>query len=311
MAALRRVLPTMELDVAALRQEQLLDIEVAIDDFMAAFREVAPSALREVLVEVPSVRWDDIGGLGAVKRARREIVEWPVHHAKLLRIAGVRPPRGVLLQGPPGTGKTMLAKALATESGANFISVKGPELISKYVGESEHAIREVFRKARQAAPCIVFFDEIDAIAPRRSEGADGHVTGRVVAQILTEMDGVEDLGDVLVLAATNRADILDPALLRPGRFDSVIEINPPDETDRLAILTVHSRAMPLADDVDLRAIAENTEGFSGAELQKLLADGAMNAIREYVASPDAGGELQIRPCDLSTARVSTAARRRN
>ena len=284
MAALRRVLPAMDLDVASFPQEQLLDIEVAMDDFVAALREIEPSALREVFVEVPDVGWDDVGGLDGVKQALREIVEWPIQHGDLLRYARVRPPRGVLLQGPPGTGKTLLVKAVARQAGSNFISIRGPELLSKYVGESEKGIREVFKKARQAAPCIVFFDEIDALAPRRGSSGDGHVTERVVAQILVEMDGVEELSGVLVLAATNRIDMLDPALLRPGRFDHIIEIGPPDEPARLAILKVHSRQRPMGGDVDLADWARRTDGFSGADLQKLISDAAMMAVRERIAN---------------------------
>jgi transitional endoplasmic reticulum ATPase len=310
MAALRGVLPAMDLDAATIRHEQLLEIEVAMDDFRAALREVEPSAMREVFVEVPDVGWDDVGGLGAVKQTLREIVEWPAQHADVLRAAGVRAPRGVLLCGPPGTGKTLLVKAVARQAGANFISVKGPELISKYVGESERGVREVFRKARQAAPCIIFFDEIDAVAPRRGGGGDGHVTERVVAQILSEMDGVEDLGDVLVMAATNRADIIDPALLRPGRFDYRIEIGPPDAADRLEILAVHARAMPLASDVDLPALAQETRGFSGADLAKLLRDAALAAVRDHLAreESDDDRQLQIRACHVRAARESARGR---
>jgi transitional endoplasmic reticulum ATPase len=221
-----------------------------------------------------------------VKQELREIVEWPAQYPELFRRARLRPPRGVLLQGAPGTGKTLLAKAVAKQSGSNFISVKGPELISKYVGESEKGVRDVFRKARQASPCVVFFDEIDAIAPRRGAGRDGQVTERVVAQLLSEMDGIEDLGGVLVLAATNRADVLDPALLRPGRFDRLIDVGHPDESDRLAILQVHRRGRPFSPDVDLSEIARHTDGFSGADLENLLREAALNAIRELLAQTD-------------------------
>ena len=283
MAALRRVLPAMDLELASMSQEQLLAIEVTMADFETALCEVEPSALREVLVEIPDVHWDDIGGLDTVKQELREIVEWPLQHPELLRQAGLRPPRGVLLQGAPGTGKTLLAKAVARQSGANFISVKGPELLSKYVGESEKGIREVFRKARQASPCIVFFDEIDALAPRRGSSGDAHVAERVVGQLLSEMDGVEDLRGVLVLAATNRVDAVDPALLRPGRFDRVIAIGPPGEDDRLAILRVHARRHPLARDVNLGEHARLTAGFTGAQLENLLREAATAALREHLA----------------------------
>jgi transitional endoplasmic reticulum ATPase len=274
--------------------EQLLAIDVTMDDFMTALLDVEPSALREVMVEIPDVGWEDIGGLEGVKQELREIVEWPVKHADLFRRARLRPPKGVLLEGPPGTGKTLLVKAVARQAGANFISVNGPELLSKYVGESEKAVREVFRKARQASPCIIFFDEIDALAPRRGSSGDGHVAERVVAQLLSEMDGVEELRGVLVLAATNRVDAIDPALLRPGRFDRVVEMGPPDEADRLAILHVHSRGRPLSPDIDLPDLARRTDGFSGADLEKLLREAAMTALRDFLADgQQAGGGLEI------------------
>jgi transitional endoplasmic reticulum ATPase len=286
MAALRRVMPAMDLATASVTHDQLLEIEVEMADFVVALREVEPSALREVFVEVPDVGWDDVGGLERVKSQLREIVEWPARYAELFRHAGVRPSKGVLLHGPPGTGKTLLVKAAAKQSGANFISVKGPELMSKYVGESEKGVRELFRKARQAAPCIVFFDEIDAIAPRRGSGGDGHVTERVVAQMLSEMDGIEALDGVLVLAATNRVDMIDAALLRPGRFDHVIDVGLPDQADRLAVLRVHCARRPMAPDVSLEECARRTEGFSGADLEKLLREASMSALREFIERGD-------------------------
>ncbi len=286
MAALRRVLPAMDLATASVTHDQLLAIEVGMADFTVALREVEPSALREVFVEVPDVGWDDVGGLERVKGRLREIVEWPARYAELFRHAGVRPPRGVLLHGPPGTGKTLLVKAAARQAGANFISVKGPELMSKYVGESEKGVRDVFRKARQAAPCIVFFDEIDSIAPRRGGSGDGHVTERVVAQMLSEMDGIEGLDGVLVLAATNRVDMLDPALLRPGRFDHVIDIGLPDEADRVAILRVHAGRHPLAPDAGLDECGCRTGGFSGADLANVVQEAAMMALRECIQRGD-------------------------
>jgi transitional endoplasmic reticulum ATPase len=312
MAALRRVLRGMDLEVTSFSYEQLLEIEVAMGDFMEALREVEPSAMREVFVEVPDVAWEDVGGLDRVKQELREIVEWPIQHAGLFREARLRPPKGVLLQGPPGTGKTLLVKAMAKQSGVNFISIKGPELISKFVGESEKGIRDVFRKARQAAPCIIFFDEIDALAPRRGMASDGHVAERIVAQMLSEMDGIEDLQGVLVVAATNRADMLDPALLRPGRFDSVIEIGPPNESDRLAILRVHGRGRPFSAEVDWPQLARDTAGFSGADLEKLVRDAAMNALREFVerVEGDSLPNLQIlsrhvaHACRIGTQRMS-------
>jgi transitional endoplasmic reticulum ATPase len=301
MAALRRVLPALDAGMASLSPEQLLAVHVAMEDFIAALHEVEPSALRELLVEVPEVTWDQVGGLERVKQELREIVEWPVQHAEVFRRAGVRPPRGVLLHGPPGTGKTLLVKAVAHLAGANFIAVKGPALLSKYVGESEKGVREVFRKARQASPCIVFFDELDALAPRRGASGDAHVAERVVAQLLSEMDGVEDLRGVLVLGATNRIDAIDPALLRPGRFDRVIEIGPPGEEERLAILQVHARGRPLARDVDLRAYAGCTAGFTGAQLEKLIREAAMGAIRSCVQQGNSPQTLEIDPRHLADA----------
>jgi transitional endoplasmic reticulum ATPase len=310
MAALRRVLPAMDLELASVSQEQLLGIEVTMADFEAALCEVEPSALREVLVEVPDVGWDDIGGLANVKQELREIVEWPLQHGELFRRAGLRSPRGVLLEGAPGTGKTLLVKAIARQSGANFIAVKGAELLSKYVGDSEKGIREVFRKARQAAPCIVFFDEIDALAPRRGSSGDSHVAERVVAQLLSEMDGVEDLRGVLVLAATNRVDAVDPALLRPGRFDRVIAIEAPDEKDRVAILHVHARRHPLANDVNLREYAGITAGFTGAELENLLREAAAAAVREHVARDVADvALLQVEARHVADAYANVQRRR--
>jgi transitional endoplasmic reticulum ATPase len=284
MVALRRVLPSLDGERSAIPPEDLLHLDVKMSDFLSALRDIEPSALREVAIEVPDVDWNDIGGLESVKRDLRESIEWPIHHRALLRDARLRPPKGILLHGPPGTGKTLLAKAAAKQCGANFISVKGPELLSKFVGDSERGIREIFRKARQAAPCVVFFDEIDALVPRRAAGGDGHVSSRVVAQMLAEMDGVEDLHGVVVLGATNRADMLDPALLRPGRFDHVLEIGYPDEADRLAILRVHSRGRPLPGTVDLNDLARRTAGFSGAQLDRVIRDATWFALREMIAN---------------------------
>ena len=284
MAALRRVLPRVDFNPSSFPYEQLLQLHISMDDFSSALRDVEPSGLREVLVEVPDVCWDDIGGLEKVKSELREIVEWPVRHQALYELAQLRPPKGILLSGPPGTGKTLLAKAVAKELGINFIAVKGPELLSKYVGESEKGLREIFCKARQAAPCVIFFDEIDALVPRRSTSSnDGHVGERIVAQMLSEMDGIEALEGVLVLAATNRRDMIDPALLRPGRFDRLIELGRPDESDRLSILEVHNRCKPLGPDVDLRELARETDGFTGADLEKLSQEAAMAAVRDFLA----------------------------
>jgi len=280
MHALRRFLPKIDLEREEIPTEVLESLKVTKQDFMEALKDIQPSALREVYVEVPEVHWEDIGGLGEVKQELREAVEWPLKYPGYFEKMGIEPPRGILLYGPPGTGKTLLAKAVATESEANFISVRGPEILSKWVGESEKAIREIFRKARQAAPCIIFFDEIDSITPRRGFRTDSGVTDRIVNQLLTEMDGITLLRNVIVIGATNRPDILDPALLRPGRFDRIIYVPPPDEKARLEILKVHTRKMPLAEDVNLEEIAKMTEGYSGADLAALCREAAMTALRE-------------------------------
>jgi transitional endoplasmic reticulum ATPase len=284
MSALRRIMPDIDFSQSRIPDDKLMALEVTADDFIAAQNEIEPSAIREVFTEVPDVNWYDIGGLDDVKQLLIEAVEWPLRHERIFARAGIRPSKGILLHGPPGTGKTLLAKAVARQSEANFISVKGPQLLSMWVGESERAVREVFRKARQAAPCIIFFDEIDALAPRRAgDGIQGDsVTERVVGQLLTEVDGIEDLKGVVVLAATNRPDRVDPALLRPGRFDFVVELPPPDQAGRLAILRVHTQFMPLADDVDLNTLAEMTEGFVGADIEGLCRQAALLAIRELL-----------------------------
>ena len=307
MAALRRVFPEMAAGVDS-PSEDLLNVEVAMADFISAQRDVEPSALRELFVEVPDVSWDDIGGLETVKRELREAIEWPIQHAALFRQLRLRPVKGILLHGPPGTGKTLLAKAAAKQSGANFISVKGPELLSKYVGDSEKGIREVFRKARQASPCIVFFDEIDALAPRRSTADGQHVAERVVAQLLTEMDGIEELAGVFVLAATNRVDMLDPALLRPGRFDRIIEIAAPTDDERLAILHVHARGRPFAPGIEFADIARRTGGWNGTELEQLLRDAGLHAVRNAIARNDSAAQpLSIDATDIAAAMRTRGA----
>jgi len=254
-----------------------------MNDFMEALKDVEPSAMREVLVEVPTVKWEDIGGLADVKLELQEAVEWPLKYPEVFEHLSAKPPKGILLYRPPGTGKTLLAKAVANESEANFISIKGPELLSKWVGESERAVREVFRKAKQAAPSIIFFDEIDAIAPVRGGGyGDSHVTERVISQLLTEMDGLEELRGVVVLAATNRPDIIDPALLRPGRFDKLLYVPPPDLEARKEILKIHLKKKPLAEDVSIEELAKRTEGYTGADLAAVCNMAVMLAIREHV-----------------------------
>ena len=282
MNALRRFLPKMDLEKETIPAEVLEELKVTREDFMNALKIVQPSALREVILEIPNVKWEDIGDLERVKQELREAVEWPLKYPDVFKRLGIKPPRGILLYGPPGTGKTLLAKAVANESEANFISVKGPEVLSKCVGESEKAVREIFQRAREAAPCIIFFDELDAIAPRRGLHTDAGVTDRIVNQLLTEMDGIQILKDVVVIGATNRPDILDPALLRPGRFDRVIYVPPPDVEGRYQIFQIHTREMPLADDVDLRKLAEMTEGYTGADIEAVCREAAMNAARENI-----------------------------
>ncbi|WP_297512250.1 CDC48 family AAA ATPase, partial [Thermococcus sp.] len=266
MAALRRLIKEGKIDFEAehIPREVLEELKVTRKDFYEALKMVEPSALREVLLEVPNVRWDDIGGLEDVKQELREAVEWPLKYPEAFMGLGITPPKGILLYGPPGTGKTLLAKAVANESEANFIAIKGPEVLSKWVGESEKNIREIFRKARQAAPTVIFIDEIDAIAPRRGTDVN-RVTDRLINQLLTEMDGIERNSGVVVIAATNRPDILDPALLRPGRFDRLILVPAPDEKARLEIFKVHTRKVPLAEDVNLEELAKRTEGYTGAD----------------------------------------------
>ncbi len=284
MRSLRRVIPDLDLEVDTIPAEVLNSLKVTKDDIMSALREMQPSTLREVLIETPDVKWEDIGGLDDAKQELKEAVEWPMTYGPMFEHMKAEPPRGILLYGPPGTGKTLLAKAVATESQANFISVKGPEFLSKWVGESEKAVRETFRKARQAAPCIIFFDEIDAITPTRGSGFDSKVTERVISQILTEIDGLESLHNVTVIAATNRPDIIDPALLRPGRFDRMVYVPPPEKEARKNIFGIHTREKPLADDVDLEKLADMTDGFTGADIAAACNEAVMLAIREYIDS---------------------------
>ncbi len=282
MNALRRFLPQIDLEREVIPADVLEKIKVTREDFANALKNVQPSALREVILEIPNVKWDEIGGLEAIKQELREAVEWPLKYPDVFKRLGIRPPRGILLYGPPGTGKTLLAKAVATESQANFISVKGPELLSKWVGESEKAVREIFRKARETAPCIIFFDELDSIAARRGAHADAGVTDRIVNQLLTEIDGMQTLKGVVVMGATNRPDMLDPALLRPGRFDRVLYVPPPDKAARIAIFKIHTREMPLDDDVDLEALGSITEGYTGADIEAVVREAAMLAARENI-----------------------------
>jgi len=285
MRSLRRILPEINMEQSKIPAETLNKIKVTNNDFQEALRDIQPSAMREVVVQRPNIHWDDIGGLQGVKEELAEAIEWPLKHADLFLEADVKSPKGILLYGPPGTGKTMIAKAVATTSEANFISVKGPELLSKWVGESEKGVREIFRKARQAAPCIVFFDELDAVAPRRG-GSDGdsHVTERVISQMLTEMDGLEDLKGVVVIGATNRPDMIDEALLRPGRFDRLLEVPVPDREARMQIFQIHTRNKPLDRSVSLDKLVEMTDGYTGADVAALVNAAAMSAIKQHIDS---------------------------
>ncbi len=284
MRVVRRIIPDLNSD-DEVPPEVFEKLIVTKDDFKTALKEIQPSALREVLVQVPNVSWDDVGGLDDAKQELKEAVEWPLKYPDKFEKFGIKPPKGTLLYGIPGTGKTLLAKAVANESDANFIAIKGPELLSKWVGESEKGVREVFRKARQTAPTVIFFDEIDSIASNRgAEAGDSGVTKRVVNQLLTEMDGLEELDDVAIIAATNRPDILDPGLVRPGRFDRHIKVDTPDEESRMAIFKVHTKDMPLAKDVKLSRLAKNTEGYVGADIEAVCREAAMLTLREDINS---------------------------
>ncbi len=281
MKALRRYLPKINLDEEEIPQDVLEQLEVTNDDFLGALREIQPTAVREVFIEIPNVRWSDIGGLQEVKDTLIEVVEWPLKRPETFTRLGISPPKGVLIYGPPGAGKTLLARAVATESEANFISVKGPELLSKWVGESEKAVREIFRKARTAAPAIIFFDEIDAIAPTRGRSAgDSHVTERVISQLLTDMDGLESMKDVIVLAATNRPELIDRALLRTGRFDRFVYVPAPDKKSREKIFEIYTKNMPLDEDVAIKKLVEMTEYFVGGDVEALCREAGMRALRE-------------------------------
>ncbi|MBK5939876.1 AAA family ATPase [Halochromatium roseum] len=306
MSTLRRLLPDIGVSLAEMPIDRLAGVTVDMEDFVNALREVEPSAIRELFVEVPDVRWDDVGGLDAIRQRLVEAVEWPLSYPQLFEQAGVRPPKGLLLAGPPGVGKTMIAKAVANESGVNVIAVKGPELMSRYVGESEAGVRELFHKARQAAPCIIFLDEVDAVVPARGAGAtDSHVAERVLSQFLAELDGLEELKGVFVLGATNRADLIDAAMLRPGRFDEVVEIPLPAELDRRAILAVHLRGKPGAEAVDIEQLAISTDGASGAELAAICNRAALRAIRRAVAQ-GGGDPLAVAAVQLEREDINSA-----
>jgi len=305
---LRKYLPKMKLDgEEQIPQEILEKLIVYQEDFMEALKVVRPSAMREVLVETPNVGWENVGGLDKVKRELREAIEWPLKYPDSFKRMGIRPSRGILLYGPPGTGKTLLAKAVAKESEANFIQVKGPSLLSMWVGKSEEGMRKIFERARQVAPCVIFFDEIDALAGKRGIDTGTKVTERVLNQMLAEMDGLEDLNDILVIAATNRPDLLDTALLRPGRFDKILLVNSPEEIGREMILKIHTEKMPLAKDVRIKDIAKKTIGYTGADLEALVREAAMLALRQSIDSKEVKKKhfdealMKIRPSVTKTS----------
>lgn len=284
MASLRRLLPDLNLGETRVSEELLEKIKVTKDDFESALKKIEPSAMREVMIVTPNVGWNNVGGLDEIKRELMEAIEWPIKQPEAFVAMGIRPPKGIFLYGPPGCGKTLLAKAVAGESEANFISIKGPEILSKWVGESEKAMREIFRKARQAAPTVIFFDEIDAIAPRRGGEEGTRVSERLVNQLLTELDGLEELSQVVVIGATNRPDMVDPGLLRPGRFDKIILVNAPDLKARRKIFEIHTSKMPLDKDINLDELAKITEDYSGADIEAICREAAMTALRRDIAS---------------------------
>ncbi len=303
MRSLRRILPDIDLEEEKIPAEVLQKIVITESDFKDALKEVRPSALREVLVQVPNVTWEDVGGLESLKDELYEAVEWPLKHKEAFEYTDVKTPKGILLYGPPGTGKTLIAKAVAHTAESNFISIKGPELLSKWVGESEKGIREIFRKARQAAPCIIFLDEMDSLAPSRSSGSsDSHVTERIVSQLLTEIDGLEELHNVLVIGATNRVDLIDSALLRPGRFDRILEVPLPDSKGREHIFKIHTKNKPLVNDVDIAKLVELADGFSGAEIESVCNRAAMSAIRRYVNK----GEKSVKSIKITQEDLENA-----
>jgi transitional endoplasmic reticulum ATPase len=300
MSALRKILPKIDFELSDIPYETLLKLEVTMDNFFEAMKEIEPSAIREVFVEVPDVKWSDVGGLENIKQELKEAIEWPLRYSDIFKKAGTNPPKGILLYGRPGTGKTLLAKAVANESGVNFISIKGPQLISRYVGESERGVRETFRMAKHVAPTILFLDEIDSLVPRRgSSSTDAHVTERVISQFLAEMDGIEELKGVVVLAATNRLDLVDPAILRSGRFDLLFELPAPDENTRLEIFKIHTKNKPLGNDVDLTSLAKETDGRTGSDIEFVCRKASMFAVREYIEQhpveekADMRGELKV------------------
>ena len=310
MSVLRKLMPDIDFQAEEIPYETLHTLSVTMADFREAMKEVEPSAIREVFVEIPNTKWEDIGGLDNVKTALIEAVEWPIRYAQLFKQARIKPSKGILLAGPPGTGKTLVAKALANETEVNFISIKGPELMSKYVGESERGVREVFKKAKQASPCILFFDEIDSLVPSRgASGGDSQTTERVISQFLAELDGLEELEGVVVVAATNRKDLIDTAILRPGRFDLIIDFPVPDEAGREEIFKVHTARKPLAKDVDLKSLAQESEGLVGSDIEAIVREASMMAIREYLEAGSKAKEVTIKMGHFNQAGTLVKNRR--
>lgn len=307
MSCIREAFLGTDISLDDIPLEKLLDLQVTMDHFREALKEVEPSALREVFVEVPNVSWKDVGGLDSVKTLLQESTQWPLQYAKLFEEAKLIPPKGILLEGPPGCGKTLAAKALACESGVNFISIKGPELMNKYVGEAEKGVREIFKRAKAAAPCIIFFDELDSLVPRRgsSEGDSG-VSQRVISQFLTEMDGIEELKGVLVLGATNRKDLIDPALLRTGRFDFILTFPKPDQEARKKIFTIHTGGKPLKTDIPWEVLARQTAGMSGSDIEAICRRATMNALRKFIAGLQPNTEKKTKSFKMSADDFQTA-----
>jgi len=295
MSALREIMPEIEFEKDYIPYEKLRKIEVNFKHFQESLKEVEPSALREVFSEIPNVKWSDVGGLELIKQILKETIEWPLKYSEIFQQVKLTPAKGILLYGLPGCGKTMLAKAVATELGVNFISIKGPQLLSKYIGESEKGIREVFKKAKMATPCIIFFDEIDSLVPIRSQTSDSHVSERIVSQFLTELDGIEELRGVVVLGATNRLDLIDPALLRAGRFDFLLEVSKPDEKARLEIFKIYTRAKSLDSDVNFSTLVKETDGLTGSDIEAICRKATLLAMREFLAQKSKQGKKLKEP----------------
>ncbi len=303
--ALRKILPEVDLEKDPKDHQQLFRLRVNNSNFLEALKEIEPSALREIFVEVPKITWDEVGGLDEVRDLLRESIIWPIKYSDLFESTNTKVPKGILLHGPPGTGKTLVVKAIANESGINFISVKGSEILSKFVGESEQAVREVFKKAKQVSPCLLFFDEIDALAPCRLQNSLNRVAERVVSQLLTEMDGIEELRGVFIVAATNRLDMIDPALLRSGRFDAFIEIPVPDQQSLYEILKVHTKGKPLSRNIKLRELSKEIMGFSGADVELLCSRASLISISEFIKTRSGALKIKKSHFDLALEYVKS------